>query len=84
MVAGMANHRRMEIVRLLIEKPSQCVNEVAAECGIDQSTAVEHLHRLHEAGLVSKKSKGRRVLLSPTSRAKVFLEAIDAVWNLVK
>jgi DNA-binding IclR family transcriptional regulator len=84
MVAGLANHRRMEIIRLLIGNPALCVNEVAAACGIDQSTAVEHLHRLHEAGLVSKKSKGRRVLLSPTIRAKVFIEAIDAVWNLGK
>lgn len=84
MVAGLANHRRMEIVRLLIGKPSLCVNEVAAECGIEQSTAVEHIKRLHEAGLVSKKSKGRQVLLSPTTRAKVFLEAIDTAWNLIK
>ena len=82
MVAGLANHRRIEIVRLLMRGPSLCVNEVAAECGIDQSTAVEHLHRLHEAGLLAKKSQGRRVLLSPTKRAKAFVKAIDSLWNL--
>lgn len=82
MVAGLANHRRIEIVRRLMRSPTLCVNDVAVECHIDQSTAVEHLHRLHEAGLISKKSKGRRVLLSPTARAKAFIKAIDSLWNL--
>ena len=84
MVAGLANHRRIEIVRLLIRTPSLCVNEVAAECRIDQSTAVEHLKRLQEAGLVLKKSKGRQVLISPTARAKAFIETIDALWKISK
>ena len=82
MVAGLANHRRIEIVRLLMRGPALCVNDVAVECHIDQSTAVEHLHRLHEAGLISKKSKGRRVLLSPTKRARAFIKAIDSLWSL--
>jgi predicted transcriptional regulator len=82
MVAGLANHRRIEIVRLLMRGQALCVNDVAVECHIDQSTAVEHLHRLHEAGLISKKSKGRRVLLTPTKRAKAFIKAIDSLWSL--
>jgi predicted transcriptional regulator len=84
MVAGLANHRRIEIIRLLIRTPSLCVNEVATECRIDQSTAVEHVKRLHEAGLVMKKSTGRRVLLTPTKRAKAFVETIDALWKIAK
>jgi len=84
MVAGLANHRRIEIIRLLIRTPSLCVNEVAAVCDIDQSTAVEHVKRLHDAGLVLKKSKGRQVLLSPTARAKAFVETIDAIWKISK
>ena len=82
MVAGFANHRRIEIVRLLIRSPSLCVNEVASLCRIEQSTAVEHVKRLHEAGLVSKKSKGRKVLLSATDRAKAFVESIDTLWKI--
>ena len=80
----MANHRRIEMVRLLMKGTTLCVDEVAAECGIDQSTAVEHLRRLHEAGLIAKKSKGRRVLLSPTKRARAFIKAIDVIWGLPK
>ena len=72
MVAGLANHRRIEIVRLLLQ----------GACGIDQSTAVEHLRRLHESGLVKKKSKGRKVLLSPSKRARAFIRAVDMLWEL--
>jgi DNA-binding transcriptional ArsR family regulator len=82
MVAGLANHRRIEIVRLLLQGTTLCVDEVAAACGIDQSTAVEHLRRLHESGLVKKKSKGRKVLLSPSKRARAFIRAIDMLWDL--
>ncbi len=37
------------------------------------------MKRLHEAGLVSKKSKRRKVLLSPTDRAKAFVVTIGAL-----
>jgi len=82
MVAGLANHRRIEIVRLLLQGATLCVDEVAEACGIDQSTAVEHLRRLHESGLVKKKSKGRKVLLSPSKRARAFIRAVDMLWEL--
>ena len=81
MLAGMANHRRIEIVRLLVKMPLLCVEEVARHCRIDQSTAVEHVRRLHEAGLIKKKSKGRRVLLSITKRATTLLRTADLLWE---
>ncbi len=84
MVAGLANHRRIEIVRLLLQGPTLCVDEVADACGIDQSTAVEHLRRLHESGLIKKKSKGRKVLLSPSKRARGFIRAIDTLWEMAE
>jgi predicted transcriptional regulator len=81
MVAGLANHRRIEIVRLLQRHDALCVNEVAALCKVSQTTAVEHVRRLHESGLVTKKSKGRRVLLSITKRAAGMLRVVDAMWE---
>jgi DNA-binding MarR family transcriptional regulator len=81
MLAGLANHRRIEIVRLLQEQPLLSVVEVALRCRVDQSTAVEHVRRLHEAGLVKKKSKGRRVLLSTTKRAATLLRTADLLWE---
>ena len=47
MVSGLANHRRIEIVRLLQRHTSLCVDEVAALCKVSQPTAVEHVRRLH-------------------------------------
>jgi predicted transcriptional regulator len=84
MLAGLANHRRIEIVRLLHRTPLLCVEEVARHCRVDQSTAVEHVRRLHEAGLVTKKSKGRRVLLATTKRAMALLRTADLLWDAPK
>jgi predicted transcriptional regulator len=81
MVSGLANHRRIEIVRLLQRHTSLCVDEVAALCKVSQPTAVEHVRRLHESGLITKKSKGRRVMLSATKSAATLLRTVDLLWD---
>ena len=64
MAAALGNHRRIEIIRLLRLKPDLPLEDIAHFCKVETSTACEHVRRLHEAGLVKKKSKGRRVLHS--------------------
>jgi len=81
MTAALGNHRRIEVIRLLRKQPSMCIEEVAAACKIDVSTASEHVRRLHESGMVKKKSKGRRVILSATKRAGALLRTIDLLWE---
>jgi DNA-binding transcriptional ArsR family regulator len=81
MTASMGNHRRIEIIRLLRKQPLQCVDEIAAACKIDKSTASEHLRRLQEGGMIAKKYKGRRVLLTATKRATAMLRTIDLLWD---
>jgi DNA-binding transcriptional ArsR family regulator len=81
MTASLGNHRRIEIIRLLRKQPLQCVDEIAAACKIDKSTASEHLRRLHEGGMIGKKYRGRRVLLSVTKRATTMLRTIDLLWD---
>ncbi len=81
MVGGLANHRRIEIIRLLQKHPRLCVDDVARLCKVSQPTAVEHLRRLHESGLIKKKSQGRRVLLTPTKRAGTLLRRLDLLWE---
>ena len=81
MTASIGNHRRIEIIRLLREQPLQCVDEIAAACKIDKSTASEHLRRLQEGGMIAKKYKGRRVLLTATKRATAMLRTIDLLWD---
>jgi len=84
MTASLGNHRRIEIIRLLRKQPLQCVDEIAAACKIDKSTASEHLRRLHEGGMIGKKYRGRRVLLSVTKRATTMLRTIDLLWDVSK
>ena len=81
MAGGLANHRRIEILRLLQTHGSLCVNEVATECRIDVATASQHAKRLHEAGLIKKRARGRRVDLFPTKRASTLLGTIDLLWG---
>ena len=81
MTAALGNHRRIEIIRLLRERPAMCIEEVATACKVDVSTASEHVRRLHESGMLKKKSEGRRVLLSATKRASALLRTIDLLWD---
>lgn len=81
MTGGLSNHRRIEIIRLLQARGNLCVNEVAAECGIDVATASEHAKKLHEAGMVKKLAQGRKVQLYPTRRAATLLGTIDLLWE---
>ena len=81
MTASMGNHRRIEIIRLLRKQLLQCVDEIAEACKIDKSTAIEHLRRLQEGGMVAKKYKGLRVLLTATKRATAMLRTIDLLWS---
>lgn len=81
LASGLANHRRIEMIRLLQTRGHLCVNEVALECGIDVATASEHAKKLHEAGLIKKRAQGRKVLLYPTRRAGTLLGTIDLLWD---
>lgn len=81
MAGALANHRRIEMIRLLQERGNLCVNDMALECGIDVATASQHAKRLHEAGLIKKRAEGRKVLLYPTRRASTLLDTIDLLWE---
>ena len=81
MAAALGNHRRIEIIRLLRLKPDLPLEDIAHFCKVETSTACEHVRRLHEAGLVKKKSKGRRVLHSATKRGGRLLRSVDLIWE---
>jgi len=81
MAAALGNHRRIEIIRLLRLKPDLPLEDIAHFCKVETSTACEHVRRLHEAGMVKKKSKGRRVLHSATKRGSGLLRSMDLLWE---
>ena len=79
-VKGFANHRRIEILELLGDRPELCVGEICHQLQIEMKTASEHLRRLVLAGLVVKRYDSRKVRHALTERAKgilKFLERLD-------
>lgn len=65
---GFANHRRIQMLRLLEATPNLSLNEVARRLRINLKTASEHMRRLAIAGLIFKTKKSRMVLHSVSPR----------------
>ena len=73
-VKGVANHRRLEILDILLKKPELSVEEIADALKINFKTASEHIRRLAIAGLVIKRYEGNFVRHKLTSRATSILK----------
>jgi DNA-binding transcriptional ArsR family regulator len=67
---GVANHRRLEILKVVAQNQGISVEEIAEELKTNFKTISGHTHNLTQAGLINKKYQGRRVLhyLSPYGR----------------
>jgi predicted transcriptional regulator len=66
-VRGFSCHRRIQILALLEQSPeSLSLTRIAAMCRTNIKPISEHLRRLHLAGLVAKRSRGREILHSLT------------------
>ncbi|MCI0619894.1 winged helix-turn-helix domain-containing protein [Candidatus Wolfebacteria bacterium] len=79
-IKGVANHRRIEILQLLAQKPELSVDEVAEELSINYKTASEHIRRTALAGLVMKRHDVNSVrhALTPTGKAILkFLRTLE-------
>ncbi len=59
---GFANHRRIEMMRVLERAPDLSLLHVCQRLGVGYKTGAEHLRRLVLAGLVSKRNRGRWVV----------------------
>jgi DNA-binding transcriptional ArsR family regulator len=60
-VKGFANHRRIQMLRLLEKRSELSLLEVCKHLGIGVKTGSEHARKLVLAGLVLKRSQGRWV-----------------------
>ena len=61
LVKGFSNHRRIQIMELLENKPALSVFEISDELNCNFKTISEHLRRLAIAGLVLKTNAGSAV-----------------------
>ena len=68
-IKGFANHRRLEILALLRNKPELSVEDVARDLNLGYENASDHLRRMAIADLVLKRNDGPSVRHKLTQRA---------------
>ncbi len=79
-VKSFANHRRIEILNLLDKNPELSVSEIAEELKINIKLASIYLRRLTIAGLIMKKSQGKKIIHKLTKRGDlvvIFIRTLD-------
>lgn len=73
-IKGFANHRRIEILQLLEQKPDLSVFEVSEIAKVNFKTISEHIRRLANAGLVWKRNDGNNVRHTVSDLGKSILK----------
>lgn len=73
-VKGFSNHRRIEMLALLMKEPELSVAQVSGRLKINFKTASEHIRRLAIAGLVLKRSDGNNVRHKLSDRGEAILK----------
>jgi DNA-binding transcriptional ArsR family regulator len=72
-VKGFANHRRLEILDLLMREPELSVDEISERLNIGYENASDHVRKIAIAGLVMKRSDGPSVRHKLTPRGESIL-----------
>ncbi len=73
-IKGAANHRRLQILALLVHHPELSVADVCDRLNIGYINTSDHIRKLFIAGLVLKRSDGNMVRHKITPRGKSILE----------
>lgn len=71
---GLANHYRVDMLRLLAKQPDLTVDAAADLLNANYKTIAVHMGRMHRSGLITKKYKGTYVQHRLTQRGKVILK----------
>ena len=79
LVRGFANHKRMEILELIKERPELSVTEIAEAIRMNIKTAADHIRRLTIAGMLLKKGDGAAVRHKLTDRAEHVLRFLKSL-----
>ena len=69
---GVANHRRIEILKLIARQEGISVEEIAENLQCNVKTISEHTRKLVQAGLVNKEYQGRMVAHTLSPYGKIF------------
>ena len=78
-IKGVANHRRIEILELLKNKPELSVADISEILKVNFKTISEHIRRLAIAGFVLKRSDGNNVRHRLTERGLTVLKFLRII-----
>ena len=75
---GVANHYRIEILLLIAARKTITLEDIVETLSANEKTIGEHTRRLHNAGLINKRYRGKFVehMLSPYG--KIFADFIQS------
>jgi len=79
---GMANHYRIGILLLVAEQPKVSLEEIADTLKGNPKTIGEHTRRLHIAGLINKKYRGKFVEHELSAYGKIFVKFLQSFQRL--
>lgn len=75
---GMANHHRIEILLLVGKSDGITLDGIIEILDANPKTIGEHARRLHQAGLINKKNKGKFVEHSLSPYGKMFVNFLKS------
>jgi predicted transcriptional regulator len=75
---GVANHRRIAILFLIAEGGAPTLDEITTRLNANEKTIGEHTRRLHTAGLIDKKYRGKFVEHTLSPYGKVFVRFLKS------
>lgn len=78
-VRGFSNHRRIEMLSLIEEKPELSLTEIANELKINLKTTSAHVKRLIVAGLIMKRSQGNNIRHKLSSRGLGVIKFLKSI-----
>ena len=75
---GMSNHYRIDILLLIADRGRITLEDIIRTIGANEKTLGEHTRRLHLAGLVNKKYRGKFVEHTLSPYGKIFVRFLKA------
>jgi len=75
---GISNHRRIEILLLIAKHNGITFESIVRELGANEKTIGEHARRLHQAGLINKRYRGKFVEHSLSPYGKLFVRFLKS------
>jgi len=78
-IKGIANHRRLQVLKLLDKEPKLSVREISEELKSEFKNISAHISKMAIAGLVMKRNEGSIIRHKLTNRGKKILKFVRII-----